>query len=138
MASQTVSLARGSSRHARGVHWQGSRFRTPEPGDDVFPPGNTYLDARNALHDAMFADGNRQLLDTLASVDVPLANHAPTRAVLVMNAAGVTEADDVDCLIEARLNNGPGGDRRLRRPDRITDRLVDDATNRKERERRDA
>ncbi|MBA2638866.1 MAG: TetR/AcrR family transcriptional regulator [Nocardioidaceae bacterium] len=30
-----------------------------------------YFDSKNALYDAMFADGNRQLLETLDSIDLP-------------------------------------------------------------------
>src|SRR5450756_550827 len=51
-----------------------------------------------------------------------------------MATAGVTDPDDVDCLvamiaglIEAQLSNEPGGDRWLRHLDRMIDRLADHA-----------
>lgn len=51
-----------------------------------------------------------------------------------MNAAGVTDQGDVDCLvamtaglIEAQLSNDPGGDRWLRHLSRMTDVLVENA-----------
>ena len=31
-----------------------------------------YFDSKNALYDAMFADGNRQLLATLEAIDLPV------------------------------------------------------------------
>lgn len=138
-----------------------------------------YFDSKNALYDAMFGDGNRQLLETLDSIDLPadpraalkaylgafadfvvadparnsllfrrvipgfepsaesyaMAREALGRVVSVMNAAGVTDRGDVDCLvamtaglIEAQLSNEPGGDRWLRHLNRMTDVLVDNAT----------
>ena len=138
-----------------------------------------YFGSKNALYDAMFADGNRQLLETLDSIDLPVdpqaalkaylgafadfavadparnsllfrrvipgfepsvesyavAQEALGRVVSVMNAAGVTDRDDIDCLvamtaglIEAQLSNEPGGDRWLRHLNRMTDVLVDNAT----------
>lgn len=138
-----------------------------------------YFDSKNALYDAMFADGNRQLLETLDSIDLPVdpqaalkaylgafadfavadparnsllfrrvipgfepsvesyavAQEALGRVVSVMNAAGVTDRGDIDCLvamtaglIEAQLSNEPGGDRWLRHLNRMTDVLVDNAT----------
>jgi len=138
-----------------------------------------YFDSKNALYDLMFADGNRQLLETLGSIDLPVdpqaalkaylgafadfavadparnsllfrrvipgfepsvesyavAQEALGRVVAVMNAAGVTDRGDIDCLvamtaglIEAQLSNEPGGDRWLRHLNRMTDVLVDKAT----------
>lgn len=138
-----------------------------------------YFDSKNALYDAMFADDNRQLLETFDSIDPPadrrtalktylgafaefavaeparnsllfrrvipgfepspesyaLAQEALGRFVRVMNAAGVTDPGDVDCLvaltaglIEAQLSNEPGGDRWLRHLDHMIDVLVDNAT----------
>jgi len=138
-----------------------------------------YFDSKNALYDLMFAAGNRQLLETLDSIDLPVdpqaalkaylgafadfavadparnsllfrrvipgfepsvesyavAQEALGRVVSVMNAAGVTDRGDVDCLvamtaglIEAQLSNEPGGDRWLRHLNRMTDVLVDNAT----------
>ena len=138
-----------------------------------------YFDSKSALYDAMFADGNRQLLTTLDSIDLPLdpraalkaylgafadfavadparnsllfrrvipgfepsaeayavAREALGRVVSVMNAAGVTDRGDIDCLvamtaglIEAQLSNDPGGDRWLRHLNRMTDVLVANAT----------
>ncbi|MFC5064603.1 TetR/AcrR family transcriptional regulator [Actinomycetospora atypica] len=138
-----------------------------------------YFDSKDALYDAMFADGNRQLLATLDAIDRPADPRAALKAYLgafadfavadparnsllfrrvipgfepsaesyavarealgrvlgVMNAAGVTDGGDIDCLvaitaglIEAQLSNDPGGDRWLRHLDRMIDLLVDDAT----------
>lgn len=138
-----------------------------------------YFDSKNALYDAMFADGNRQLLETLDSIELPGdpqaalkaylgafadfavadparnsllfrrvipgfepsaesyagAEEVLSRVVSVMNAAGVIDCGDIDCLvamtaglIEAQLSNEPGGDRWLRHLNRMTDVLVDNAT----------
>ena len=137
-----------------------------------------YFDSKNALYDAMFADGNRQLLEMLDAIDLPvepraalkvylgafadfavadparnsllfrrvipgfepsvesyaIAQNALDRIISVMNAAGVTDRGDIDCLvamtaglIEAQLSNDPDGDRWLRHLDRMTDVLVDNA-----------
>jgi len=137
-----------------------------------------YFDSKNALYDAMFADGNRQLLARLDSLDLPADPRAALKAFLrafadfatedparnsllfrrvipgfepstesyqlavealgrvgaVMAPAGVTDPDDVDCLvamiaglIEAQLSNEPGGDRWLRHLDRMIDLLADHA-----------
>ncbi|MFN2346364.1 MAG: TetR/AcrR family transcriptional regulator [Dermatophilaceae bacterium] len=139
-----------------------------------------YFDSKNALYDAMFADGNRQLVSVLSVLDVPaepraalkvylgafadfavadparnslifrrvipgfepspqsyaIAEEALGRLVAVMNAAGVVDPGDIDCLvamtaglIEAQLSNEPGGKRWLRHLNRMTDLLVDNATN---------
>jgi AcrR family transcriptional regulator len=138
-----------------------------------------YFDSKNALFDAMFADGNRQLLETLEAIDLPadprsalklclgtfaefavasparnsllfrrvipgfepsaesyaVAQEVLSRIVSVMNAAGVTDQGDIDCLvamtaglIEAQLSNDPDGDRWLQHLDHMTDVLVDNAT----------
>jgi AcrR family transcriptional regulator len=138
-----------------------------------------YFDSKDALYDAMFGDGNRQLLEMLDSIDLPVDPRAALKVYLrafadfavtdparnsllfrrvipgfepsaesyavaqealdrirdVMNAAGVTDGGDIDCLvamtaglIEAQLSNQPGGDRWLRHLNRITDLLVDNAT----------
>ena len=64
-----------------------------------------------------------------------VAQEVLSRIVSVMNAAGVTDRGDIDCLvamtaglIEAQLSNEPGGDRWLRHLDHMTDVLVDNAT----------
>ena len=141
----------------------------------------SYFDSKHALYDAMFADGNRELLARLDSMELPadsraalkillgafadfaledparhsllfrrvipgfepspesyaLAVDALSRVVAVMNAAGVTDSGDIDCmiamvagLIEAQLSNEPGGDRWLRHLDRMVDLLADDANER--------
>lgn len=137
-----------------------------------------YFDSKNALYDTMFADGNRELLARLDSLELPTDSRAALKVLLgafadfavedparnsllfrrvipgfepspesyalavqalrrvgdVMNAAGVTDPGDVDCmiamvagLIEAQLSNEPGGDRWLRHLDRMVDLLADDA-----------
>jgi AcrR family transcriptional regulator len=138
-----------------------------------------YFESKNALYDAMFSNGNQQLLETLDAIDLPVdpraalktylgafaafavadparnsllfrrvipgfepsaeayavAQEALGRVVRAMNAAGVTDQGDIDCvvamtagLIEAQLSNEPGGSRWLRHLDRMTDVLVDNAT----------
>jgi len=167
------SLARG-----RGIQLVSLRDLAKEVGMQQ-PSLYAYFDSKNALYDAMFADGNRQLLETLDSIDLPVdpqaalkaylgafadfavadparnsllfrrvipgfepsvesyavAQEALGRVVSVMNAAGVTDRGDIDCLvamtaglIEAQLSNEPGGDRWLRHLNRMTDVLVDNAT----------
>lgn len=41
-----------------------------------------YFDSKDALYDAMFADGNRQLLETLDSIDLPVDPRAALKASL--------------------------------------------------------
>jgi AcrR family transcriptional regulator len=137
-----------------------------------------YFDSKLALYDAMFADGNRQLLARLDSVSLPrdprpalkkfvrtfvefsmehrarsellfqrhipgftpspesyaLAEEVLARAVKLIQAAGVTQPGDVDCItamvagvIEAQMANEPGGTRWTRHLNRLVDLYVDDA-----------
>jgi AcrR family transcriptional regulator len=137
-----------------------------------------YFDSKHALFDAMFADGNRQLLARLEALRLPrdpraalkkyintfvafaveddarnsllflrtipgftpspesyaLAERALGGVVTLLDAAGVTRQDDIDCivamtagLIEAQMSNDPGGTRWIRHVDRLVDLLVDDA-----------
>ena len=137
-----------------------------------------YFDSKNALYDAMFADGNRQLIERLDAVtfsrepraalkqwltafatfgreDIgryqllfqrPIPGFAPSPesyalaeevlggVVTLMQAAGITEQGDIDCivavtagLIDAQISNDPGGNRWLRHLNRLVDLLVDDA-----------
>src|SRR5436190_10847495 len=102
-----------------------------------------YFDSKNALYDAMFADGNRQLLARIDALELPadpraalkvllgafagfaledparnsllfrrvipgfdpspesyaLAVDALRRLAVVMNAPGVTDSGDIDCMI---------------------------------------
>ena len=177
-----VEAAWGLAR-ARGIQLVSLRDLAKEVGMQQ-PSLYAYFDSKNALYDAMFADGNRQLLETFDSLDLPvdpraalkaylgafadfavadparnsllfrrvipgfepsagsyaLAQEALGRVVSVMNAAGVTDRGDIDCLvamtaglIEAQLSNEPGGDRWLRHLNRMTDVLVDNATEGKRR-----
>jgi len=64
-----------------------------------------------------------------------VAQEALGRLGGVMNAAGLTDRGDIDCLvamtaglIEAQLSNEPGGDRWLRHLNRMIDVLVNNAT----------
>jgi AcrR family transcriptional regulator len=141
-----------------------------------------YFDSKDALYDAMFADGNRQLIENLdalklsrdarvalkqflraftgfaledpARYELLFQRHIPGftpsvasyalaedvlgRAYRVMEAAGVTEQGDIDCIIavtggvmEAQLSNEPGGTRWVRHLNRLVDLLVDDALTRR-------
>jgi AcrR family transcriptional regulator len=141
-----------------------------------------YFDSKHSLYDAMFADGNLQLLERFEAVRYPrdpraaLKKHLstfmdfaledPARSELLfqrhipgfvpspesyglaeqalatlgqlMEAAGVTDQGDIDCivavtagLIEAQLSNDPGGNRWARHLNRLVDLLVDDAITRK-------
>src|SRR6478752_5857273 len=46
-----------------------------------------YFDSKNALYDAMFADGNRQLLEQLDSIDLPVDPRAALKTYLGAFAA---------------------------------------------------
>ncbi|HUB70591.1 MAG TPA: TetR/AcrR family transcriptional regulator [Acidimicrobiales bacterium] len=138
-----------------------------------------YFASKNALYDAMFADGNQKLLNRLDSLRLPrdpraalkrflsafaafgledparyelmfqrhvpgftpsegsygLAEQVLGRAVARMQAAGVGQPGDIDCLVavvaglmEAQLSNDPGGNRWVRHLNRLVDLVVDDAT----------
>jgi AcrR family transcriptional regulator len=163
--------------HERGIQLVSLRDLAREVGMQQ-PSLYAYFESKNALYDAMFADGNRQLLHTLDAIDLPVdprkalkaclgafaafavadparnsllfrrvipgfepsvesyavAQEVLGRVVSVMEAAGVTDRGDIDCLvamtaglIEAQLSNEPGGDRWLRHLNRMTDVLVDNA-----------
>ena len=137
-----------------------------------------YFDSKSALFDAMFADGNRQLLERLDSLQLPAdarsavkmymrafvefaledqarlqilfqrpipgfepstGSYAHAEKVLnrtyeLLNAAGMTDAGDLDCfvaiiggLIDAQASNDPGGDRWVRHLDRMIDLHLDNA-----------
>ena len=137
-----------------------------------------YFDSKLALYDAMFADGNRQLLrrlDTMTPSPEPrealkqwlhafavfgsedseryqLLFHRPIPgftpsaesyalagkvlggAYALMQAAGVTEQGDMDCIVavtagvtDAQISNDPGGDRWLRQLNHLVDLVADDA-----------
>jgi AcrR family transcriptional regulator len=143
-----------------------------------------YFESKHALYDAMFADGNRQLLERIDALTLPqnprtalktfmetfvtfaledparcellferhvpgfthspesysLAEEVLGRAARLMNEAGVTQQDDIDCLVamvaglmEAQLSNDPGGDRWTRHLNRLVDLYVDDAIKRSKR-----
>ena len=141
-----------------------------------------YFDSKNALHDAMFADGNRQLIERLDALKLPrepraalkrflsvfivvgledparyellfqrhvpgfapskgsyaLAQEVLGRAASLMQAAGVTDQGDIDCIVsvtaglmENQLSNDPGGNRFVRHLNHLVDLVVDDATQRR-------
>jgi AcrR family transcriptional regulator len=172
-----VDAAWGLARE-RGIQLVSLRDLAKQVGMQQ-PSLYAYFESKNALYDAMFTDGNRQLLETLDAIDLPVAPRAALktylgafaefavadparnsllfrrvipgfepsaeayavaqealgRVVRAMNAAGVTDQGDIDCvvamtagLIEAQLSNEPGGSRWLRHLDRMTDVLVDNAT----------
>jgi AcrR family transcriptional regulator len=176
----SIVEAAWSIARERGIQLVSMRDLAKEVGMQQ-PSLYAYFDSKNALYDAMFADGNRQLLETLDAIDPPLDKRAALKAYLgafaafaiadparnsllfrrvipgfqpsaesyaaaqevlgrvvsVMNAAGVTDEGDIDCLvamtaglIEAQLSNEPGGDRWLRHLNSMTDVLVDSATGR--------
>ena len=183
--AKIASIIEAAWRLARenGIQFVSLRDLAKEVGMQQ-PSLYAYFDSKNALYDAMFADGNRQLLDVLSAVDdqadpratlkaylgafadfatadparhsllfrrllpgfeptsvsLAVAQEALGRVVAVMNAAGVTDPGDIDCLvamtaglIEAQLSNEPAGDRWLRHLDRMTDLLVDNVTERNHR-----
>ena len=143
-----------------------------------------YFDSKHALYDAMFADGNGQLLHRLDTVKLPadprralkkilrafvdfaledaprcellferhipgfdpspssyaLAQEALGRVVAVMQAAGIRDDGDIDCLVamvaglmEAQMSNDPDGNRWTKHLDRLVDLYVDDAIKRSNR-----
>jgi AcrR family transcriptional regulator len=66
-----------------------------------------------------------------------LAEEVLGRVAKLMNEAGVTRQDDVDCIVamvaglmEAQLSNEPGGHRWTRHLNRLVDLYVDDAIER--------
>jgi AcrR family transcriptional regulator len=140
-----------------------------------------YFDSKLALYDAMFADGNRQLLERIDALKLPadpraalkkllrtfidfaledparcellFERHVPgftptaesyalaeavlASVVAAMNAAGVTDQGDIDCLValtaglmEAQMANDPTGNRWIRHLDRMIDLHVDNAQTR--------
>ena len=174
----SIVEAAWSLARERGIQLVSLRDLAKEVGMQQ-PSLYAYFDSKDALYDAMFTYGNRQLLKTFDSIDLPVdpraalkaylgafadfavadparnsllfrrvipgfepsagsyavAQEALGRVVSVMNAAGVTDRGDIDCLvamtaglIEAQLSNEPGGDRWLRHLNRMTDVLVDIAT----------
>jgi AcrR family transcriptional regulator len=141
-----------------------------------------YFDSKSALYDAMFADGNRQLIERLDALKLPtepraalkrflsvftafgledparyellfqrhvpgfapsessyaLAQEVLGRAASLMQAAGVTDRGDIDCIVsvtaglmENQLSNDPGGNRFVRHLNHLVDLVVDDATQRR-------
>lgn len=140
-----------------------------------------YFDSKHALYDAMFAAGNRQLLERFDELTLPrepraalkklmgtfmsfaiedaarcellfqrhipdfvpspesyaLAEEALGRAAKLMHEAGVTQQDDIDCIVamvaglmDAQMSNDPGGNRWTRHLNRLVDLYVDDAITR--------
>lgn len=140
-----------------------------------------YFASKNALYDSMFADGNRQLLERIKSLDLPADPRAALKLLVrswldfamedmarcellfqrhlpgftpspesyalaedalmalgeLVQAAGVTEPGDIDCivavaggLLDAQVANDPTGDRWIRHLNRLIDLLVDDALQR--------
>jgi AcrR family transcriptional regulator len=137
-----------------------------------------YFDSKLALYDAMFADGNRQLLERMDALALsaeprealkqwlhafaafgsedgeryqllfhrPIPGFTPSAesyalagkvlggAYALMQAAGVTEQGDMDCIVavtagvtDAQISNDPGGDRWLRQLNHLVDLVADDA-----------
>lgn len=135
-----------------------------------------YFDSKLEIYDAMFADGNRQLLQRLDGLALPadprqalkmvlrafvdfaledeprcellferhipgfdpspvsyaLAHQALDCVVAAMEAAGVTDPGDIDCLVavtaglmQAQRTNEPGGTRWVRHLDRMIDLVLD-------------
>ena len=140
-----------------------------------------YFDSKMAMYDAMFADGNRQLLERFDALELdddpraalrtfmgafidfaledparcalllqrPIPGFEPSagsyaiaeqvlsRAVDLLQAAGLENPADVDCfvamiagLIDAQISNDPGGDRWTRHLDRLIDMYLDHPTRR--------
>jgi AcrR family transcriptional regulator len=143
-----------------------------------------YFDSKYALYDALFDDGNCQLLKRLDAVRMPedprravkgfmraftqfaLENDARrqllfqrpipgfepspasygraeqvlTRAVGLLEAAGLEDSGDIDCfvamvagLIDAQASNDPGGTRWTRHLDRLVDLYLDNPRQRRTR-----
>jgi AcrR family transcriptional regulator len=177
-----VEAAWGLARE-RGIQLVSLRDLAKEVGMQQ-PSLYGYFESKDTLYDAMFDDGNRQLLGMLDSLNLPddpraalkvylgafadfavadparnsllfrrvipgfepsaesyaVAQEALARIVGAVNAAGVTDRGDIDCLvamtaglIEAQLSNEPGGDRWLRHLNRMIDVLVHNATEGKHR-----
>jgi AcrR family transcriptional regulator len=71
-AAKITSIVEAAWRLARehGIQLVSLRDLAKEVGMQQ-PSLYAYFDSKNALYDAMFADGNRQLLQTLDSIDPP-------------------------------------------------------------------
>lgn len=144
-----------------------------------------YFESKHALYDAMFDDGNRQLLERLDALELPGDRRAAvkafmrafvdfavedparsqllfqrpipgfepsaesyehaqavlSRAVDLLQAAGLESQADVDCfvamvagLIDAQISNDPAGDRWTRHLDRLTDMYLDESKRRRKRQ----
>jgi len=72
-----------------------------------------------------------------SAVSYAVAQQVLDGSVALMQASGVTDPGDVDCmvamiagLLSAQLTNDPGGDRWVRHLDRLVDLYVDDALTR--------
>jgi AcrR family transcriptional regulator len=75
-----------------------------------------------------------------SSTSYSLAEDVLGRAYRLMNAAGVSKPDDIDCIVaivaglmEAQLSNDPGGNRWVRHLNRLVDLYVDDVQQRSKR-----
>lgn len=65
-----------------------------------------YFDSKNALYDAMFADGNRQLLERLDSLELPADARAATKVILAAFAAFALEDPARNSLLFRRVIPG--------------------------------
>ena len=77
----SIVEAAWSLARERGIQLVSLRDLAKEVGMQQ-PSLYAYFDSKNALYDAMFADGNRQLLKTLDSIDLPVDPQAALRAYL--------------------------------------------------------
>ena len=75
---------------------------------------------------------------TPSSESYSLAEEVLGRAAILMQAAGVTQQGDIDCIVamvaglmEAQLSNDPGGNRFVRHLNHLVDLFVDDAIQRR-------
>src|SRR5215213_1999782 len=115
-----------------------------------------YFASKLALYDAMFADGNRNLLTRLEALSLPgdsrravkaymhefveFAVEVLARTGVLLRAAGMRSQGDIDCfvamvggLITSQLSNEPGGTRWVRHLDRLIDLYLDDLVGRRRR-----
>ena len=80
--------------------------RWPKPWGCKQPSLYAYFDSKNALYDAMFADGNRQLLGRLSKLDLPADPRAALKVFLRAFATFALEDPARNSLLFVRIIPG--------------------------------
>ncbi|MBY5163116.1 TetR/AcrR family transcriptional regulator [Salsipaludibacter albus] len=101
----SIVEAAWSLAHEQGIQVFSLRDLATEVGVQQ-PSLYTYFDSKNALYDAMFADGNQQLLETLDSVDLPDDAEAALKVCLRVVADFAVEDPERYSLLFSRVIPG--------------------------------